>query len=227
MKKILTISLILALLISCTTTTTTTITSAWKISKDAPKKYKKLAILAMLPNLDTRTKLENILQDELSSKGIRARGTWSFTPFAGDAEMKKKLGYVGEKLRDVIRKKTIDFEIDGLLIITLLDAIKEERYVEGTSVGFSTAFATDMGGGMYGLPYYDYYSYVHTVSSTPGYYEDASTFFVETNLYDVATEKLVWSAQTTTKDLNAFEKEAEKYAKLIVSKMLKDKALIK
>jgi hypothetical protein len=102
---------------------------------------------------------------------------------------------------------------DAIFTLSLLDVKSEQRYVEGTTTGGYT-------------PHFDYYGrftgyWTHTypVVATPGYYVTDETYFVEANLFDVATEKILWSMQSAAynpKDINDFSK---KYTKLLVERL--------
>jgi hypothetical protein len=65
---------------------------------------------------------------------------------------------------------------DGIILMHLTDVDKSVSYSPGTSYG-----------GWYGYRY-----------STPGYFSEDKTFFVETNFYSVNPGKLLWSCTTST-----------------------------
>lgn len=73
--------------------------------------------------------------------------------------------------------------------------------------------------------YYDYdryypmvYGYVHE----PGYYTTHEYVQLESNLYDVDTEKLVWSAATETVDPREIQKVVDELSKVLVKQMQAD-----
>ncbi|MEO6168664.1 MAG: hypothetical protein ABIO46_08155 [Chitinophagales bacterium] len=65
---------------------------------------------------------------------------------------------------------------DGILLMRLNAVDKSVSYNEGTGYG-----------GWYGYRY-----------STPGYYSEDKNYIVETNLYSIQSNKLVWSATTSS-----------------------------
>jgi len=78
---------------------------------------------------------------------------------------------------------------DGLIVMRLTDVNETVNYQQG-----STSYYGGHYGGYYrGRPggYYGYYS-------TPGYYTQDRTFYVETSIFSLLTEKLLWSGTTTT-----------------------------
>ena len=58
-----------------------------------------------------------------------------------------------ETVQRKIKEAVARHEIDGLMMITLLDKEKEERYVQGSSFGVGGAYPYGGYGGVYGYPY--------------------------------------------------------------------------
>ncbi|WP_396171959.1 DUF4136 domain-containing protein [Flavobacterium sp.] len=89
---------------------------------------------------------------------------------------------VGELLKD---------GIEGIILMRLTDIAKTTDYVQGT---------TYYGGWGYGRGYYGGYGYGYGggMYGTPGYYEENKTYYVETTIYDVKSNKLLWSGTTST-----------------------------
>lgn len=82
--------------------------------------------------------------------------------------------------------------IEAIILMRLTDIAKTTDYVQGTSYyggwGYGRGYYGGYGGWGYGGSYY----------STPGYYEENKTYYVETNIYDVKSNKLLWSGTTST-----------------------------
>jgi hypothetical protein len=181
--------------------------------------YKKLAVLALLPNDQARVLVEKAVAASLTSRGVHAVTTWSEFVFANKPEIVKQAKLTDEQRKEIIRKKVTENNIDALLIITKFNSKTEERYVPGSSVSVGIGMP---GYPVYGYPYYGYYSYAYNVISEPGYYENVATYFVETNLYDVASEKLLWTGQTSTEVSNSFETDATQFGEVLVKRMIED-----
>ena len=88
--------------------------------------------------------------------------------------------------QQIIEQKLKNDGFDGVLYMRLKEVEKSVTYNQGT--GFH--------GG------YGWYGGYHA----PGYYSVDKTFVVETNLYDVAVNKLMWSTTTETINPKAIEK---------------------
>jgi len=131
---------------------------------------------------------------------------------------------------DVIKKKVIEKvaenNIDALMIITMFDKTKEERWVNDHNYA--------MGGtGYYGTPYgmrggyYDYYYYSMGTIYNTGYYVDDVTYFIECNLYDAKSEKLIWRAQTKSNNPKSVEEESKVLAYIVAKQLLNKKVITK
>jgi hypothetical protein len=82
--------------------------------------------------------------------------------------------------------------IEAIILMRLTDVAKTTDYVQGTAYygawGYGRGFYGGYGGWGYGGAMY----------GTPGYYEQNKTYYVETNVYDVKSNKLLWSGTTST-----------------------------
>lgn len=108
---------------------------------------------------------------------------------------------------------------DAVLTIALMDVKKEEVYNPGNSY-------TPVGRYDYYGTFFGYYNYREPQLFTPGYYSGSKTYFVETNFYAAATDKLLWSIQSSTYDPGSFENWFQDYSGTIISQ-LKKEGLIK
>jgi len=203
------------LILGCTSTK---LTYVYKTGEYNPASYKKMAVIAIAPKTHGRVEVEKAVVAELKSRGINAIETWSIFVFANDPELLKQAGFTGERRKEIIRQKVTENHIDALLTITLFDSRKEQRYVPGSS----TTVGIGVGAPVYGYPYAAYFGYAWEVTSEPGYYEDASTYFIESNLYDVASEKLLWTGQTKTTMNSSLATEAAGFSKVMVTRMIED-----
>jgi hypothetical protein len=222
-KQVPVLLLLISIVLGCTPSTK--LTTSMKAPDVAPKQFNKLAILAFLPDISNRATVEAAVEEQLRAQGIKGSVTFDLFPLAGDKELIQKMGLDPDSMKEIVRKKVTENAIDGLLTISLLDANREERYVEGSN--FSVGVPLNAVDPAYGYTYYDYYHYAYTTVSKPGYYIQSSTYFFESNLYDIASEALIWTAQTTTKDPDSVEKEAMVFGKIITKDLLRKKVVAK
>jgi len=189
--------------------------------------YNKIGIGVLIPSTPKRIIVESALEEKFKEKGINAVATFNMFPLAGKAkEIIAMAKPTKEEIRKVVDEGINKNNLDALMLVTLLDVKKEQRYVETSSVtiGMPGYGGTGYYGNSYSDPYRsgytDYYAYsVGTVYSN-GYYTEDVTYFIECNLYDVKTRKLIWTGHTKTVDLTTIEEEAPIFSKIIVENLL-------
>ena len=114
---------------------------------------------------------------------------------------------------DMPEKETIISTIqetgsETIFTVSLLDKETSTRYVPGTTTYYAPyGYGYAHYGGFYG-----YYSAVYPVVYDPGYYTTDKTYYIESNLYDAKTEKLLWSAQSQTLNPSDLEQFTNDYA---------------
>jgi len=237
MKNLIKASIVLVniiLLAACGTSSK--LVGTWKNDKLSNNSYQKLAVVAVFPNYSNRYLNERAVVKDLNDANIKAIPTYEIFPFAGKMGEIVSKSENPEALKERIKKKVEENNIDAIMIISVLDAQKEQRFVQDRSN------YNYMGGtGYYGTPvvvpgaammpfaygaYYNYYSYNVGHVYTSGYYVDDITYFVEFNLYDVGKEELLWSAQTKSMNINSVEEEAPKIASMVVKDLLSKNVIV-
>jgi hypothetical protein len=140
--------------------------------------YKKIVIVGATPQASTRRIYEDSFAAELQSRGITPVPSYTF-------------GDQGKLDKDAAIAKLKDIGADAVLVTRLVDKENYQTYYPPsyTTVAAPTAYY----GGWYG-----YYSMGYTYMSDPGYVANNEVYRVETNLYDLAGDKLVWSGITET-----------------------------
>jgi hypothetical protein len=96
-----------------------------------------------------------------------------------------------------------------VLLMRLADVEKETSYVPGTTTGFY---------GGYGR----FYGYGASMYSTPGYYQTDKNYFIETTVYSVSPNKLLWTGTTKTVNPSKIESAVNDIADVVSDKMKKD-----
>ena len=101
---------------------------------------------------------------------------------------------------------------DAILSISIID-VSAERYVRP-----ETKYVP--------LVYYDrfsnYYYRTEALVYKPGYFSLQARYFIETNLYEVKTGKLVWSGRSYAFDAHELERTLPSYAKKLFKELLKE-----
>jgi hypothetical protein len=190
-------------LMSCGSSTY--VTGSWKNPEVTQDPYESVMVTVLTPNMEAKRAIENHVVAELRDDGVNATSSLEKFPpnFLNDNPDK-----------DAILNKVKEENYSTILTINLLDSETETRYVEGTYAPYTTYGYY----GTFGTYYNNYYPTVYD----PGYYTTTRTYFIESNLYDINTEKLIWSAQSETYEPATLESAAEGLADAIVDEMEDD-----
>jgi hypothetical protein len=199
MKKIIFAILALSLLVSCTSTE---IVSSWKdpATTISGNQIDKILFIALVKNESYR----RVIEDKLVALS-KGKGVASYTFVTGSNLTKTD--------KEAITQRLKADGIDLIVIMRLLDVKAETRYVPGS--------------GMYGYGgYWGGYSYAAPMYYTPGYYTTDKKYLVETNVYSVKQDKLVWSGTTSSMNPSKIETTTAEIADAVIEKMTKEGFLL-
>jgi len=150
---------------------TTKLTQAWKDDQFRGT-IRKVVVLGVLMEPDTRKIFEDEFADRLRARGVEAVAGHKLI---ADAELKDK---------DVVIAKIRSFGADTVIVTRIVDKETEQVSVPGRG---------------YLVPrYYDYYGMYYSYVYKAGYTEVEGFADAETNLYRVGDEKRIWSGSTKT-----------------------------
>jgi hypothetical protein len=206
MKKLSWIALMIVITAGCTSSK---ITTSWKSENTVPQKYNKILVLGLIREVDRtlQQSMENHMVGDLKELGYPAVSSL--------AEFGPK---VFDKMdEDAAINKLKNSGIDAVITIVMLDKKKEQKYVPGNTLY---------------TPYNYYYNRFWGYRTTlymriyePGYYITETRYFWESNLYEMSTQKLVYSVQTESFDPVNSESMAHEYGNMIVKDMVKQNLL--
>lgn len=178
------------------------------------KKYSKVFIAVLTQNTSSKTILEYDLAATLNEQGYQT--VKSTDALSGSFRDNPNL------TKDDVLAKVRETNCDVILTVTLLDSKTETRYVPGTSVYAS--YAPYPAYGYYG-GFGTYYGYYAPAIYSSGYYTTDKTYFLESNLFDAASEKILWSVQSSTYNPDNIKEFSSRYCKLLVSQAKDDELL--
>jgi hypothetical protein len=142
-------------------------------------------VLAVTSRATVRAKLEDAFVRQLRAAGVDAMQSYKLVPYGEDPNL---IATVKDKLPAAGR--------DSVLVTHLVDVKAETVFIPATDIY-----------GTYGYSYpayYDrlgaYYTHSYAVVAAPAYTYEYRTYELETNLYDAATDKLVWTVSTETEE---------------------------
>jgi len=189
----------------------TEIAGSWR-NKDAPNTGLNTILVAALTNgTNARQILENDLATALNEKGYRTLKSIELLPPSLSSSIKPD--------RKALLKSITGTGADAILTVALIERETETRYIPG-----SVSYAPFPRFGYYGT-FWDYYNAWYPMLHDPGYYQENKVYFIETNLYDIKTEQLLWSAQSDTYNPTNLADFASEFSDIVVSQMEKDDIL--
>jgi hypothetical protein len=192
-------------LVACAASTE--ITAVWRNPENAGTSYKNICIAAITENVANKQVVEQEMSNQLKVNGVKSTKIVDILPykFTGNPEEK-----------NIILEKVRENKNDGILTFTLIKQKDETRYVPG-----SASYAPYGAYGSFG----GYYGYYGARMYDPGYYTQDEIYFIETNLYDVATEKLVWSVQSKTWNPSNINQFAQDFTRAITQQLIKSNVI--
>lgn len=191
-----------AMLSACASTK---VTAVWRDDTYAGMPREALVIL-----VTGQPVLRRVFEDEfvqqLKARRVEAVPGYSLLP------LDRKLD------KEEIAAATEKMKADTLFVTRLVDKKSYETYYPGS------VYATHAGPGGYG--WRDNYARGYTsYQATPGYVVQQTVLYIETQLYDVKTENLIWSVMTETQAESSVESEVKTFVKVIM-KNLTEKRLV-
>ena len=207
MKKIKWIGF--AFLLMAAGCTTSKITTSWKAENTVPKKYNKIMVLGLIREADRtiQENMENHLVGDLQQLG--------YTSVSSLKEYGPKVFDNMDEATALAKLKTSG--VDAVITIVLLDKQKERKYVPGNVYYSPYSY--------YSNRFWGYRTTLYNRIYEPGYYVTDTKYFWESNLYDMSTQKLVYSVQTQSFDPANSESMGHEYGQLIVKDMVKQSIL--
>lgn len=199
MKKIKWLAVLFLIVIS--SCGTSKITNTWKAENIPLSKYNKVLVLGLIKENDRsiQEKMENHFVGDLQALGYNAVS--SLKEYGPKAFDKMEEAAAIEKLKNS--------GVDAVLTIVLLDKEKERQYIPPN----------------YSNRFWGYHNYRYMRIYEPGYYVTNTKYFWESNFYEMADQKLLYSVQTQSFAPDNAESMGHEYGKMIVKNMVKQNIL--
>ena len=170
----------------------TQIVNAWQDPKFSGPPLKRIMVIGVTKQAGIRRTFEDQFVRELDAKGVP--GVASYTLIPEDGEVPK------ERLAQAVKESGVE----GVLITRLVK-------VEVQTQVYAAPYA--------GPPYFGFYGYYS--SAWVGYYDPPQIYSydivtAETNLFDAASDTLIWSGTTQTFSPRNVKKDARDFANVII-----------
>jgi hypothetical protein len=198
----------LAMLISCSQSQM--VMNSW-VNREELKgqTYNKVMILAMTQNWENRKTVEEALELAVEKEGKECvKSNEVLTPGTSTMTLRDK---------ELILQKVKELNCDAIFTVSVKDAKSSDRYVQGTVVAYAPYPYHSYYGSFNG-----YYGYMYPVMSTPGYYTNDKTYFLEANLFDASTGKILWSMQSDAYNPAGIKSFSREYAELVIYQIKKE-----
>ena len=182
----------------------TSVDDTWTAPDISKISFRKIMVVATFPDGATRRRAE----DALKAQVTRAECITSYSLLGVESDLKDLT-----KVTDVLKAAGVD----GVVIMRPVSDNKEIVYIPGT--------------GYYPRPYRTfrgYYSRDYALGSfyyEPGRYATDRVVQIETNIYEVAGERLIWSGATTSTNPGNLQNLIKDAAAAIREKLVDEKLL--
>ncbi len=197
----LTAALALTMMLALGSCAQTQIKGIWTDPTYQGGRLQKIMVLAVADNPNGRRIFENQFVAEFGRRGVEAIPSHRLLPDEGKHE------------KDTIRAAVEEAGVDAVVVTRM--------------VGMDIKF-TQGSGGVYAMPYshygsfYGYYSYSYAYVQAPPQYNAKETASLETNIYTVSDEKLVWTVLSKTFKKHSISDAIISITGTLIDRMIKD-----
>jgi hypothetical protein len=210
MKKYLFLLIIVFALSSCGSNTS--IVNSWRDPKItvAQENFKKVLVVVLVKDEASRRVAENRIA-------------------ASNPIFKTSYQYLNETIKDLTKEQKLkilqDENFDGVITMRLVSADKETTYVPGTYTGMYYGGFDGMYTGMYGYGFGNWYGMYSPNFYDPGYYQETTSYMVETNIFSLKENKLIWTGTTKSDYVTDLGQTVDAIMQTVVKEMRKDGSL--
>ncbi len=161
--------------------TSTTFVDTWKDPDATPITFKKVVAIAVVQDETNRRIVEDQICKNIKNPNTECVRSWTILP--------------QDRVSDVefAKKRISEGGFDGAITMRLVGVDEKTRQI---TTGYVASYATTP----YYNPFWGYYSYAWPVVYQSGTTDITQTVRVETNIYSVTQEKLLWSGISETID---------------------------
>lgn len=203
------------LLLAACNTTTTNFSQSYRNPGYEETVFKKVMVIGVAQDQESRQAFENAIVSAIAKEGGTSQASITVLPHE-------------EQVSEDQLHAAIDAGgFDAVLITRLLSIDKSKEYTPPKKYNNPrTRYYPASPGWGYGYGgFYGFYGTTFAEVHEPGYFETSTTLKLETNLYSVATNELVWTGQSETIDPTSID-DARASITHAVAKKLKAERLI-
>ena len=190
----------------------TSIVNSWRDPNItvAQEHFKKVLVVALVKDEASRRTAENRIA-------------------ASNPIFKTSYQYLNETTKQLTQDQKLkilqDENFDGVITLRLVSKEKETNYVPGTYTGMYYGGFDGMYAGMYGYGFGNWYGMYSPYFYDPGYYQETTSYMVETNIFSLKENKLIWTGTTKSEYVNDLGSTVDAIMEAVVKEMRKDGSL--
>lgn len=210
MKKHLIFLFAILILTSCGSNTT--IVNSWRDPKItvAQEHFKKVLVVALVKDEASRRVTENRIA-------------------ASNPIFKTSYEYLNETTKELTKEQKLkilqDENFDGVVTMRLVSTEQETTYVPGTYTGMYYGGFDGLYSGVYGYGFGNWYGMYSPTYYDPGYYQETTYYMVETNIFSLKDNKLIWTGTTKSDYVTDLGQTVDAIMQAVVQEMRKDGSL--
>lgn len=210
MKKYLILFIAVLALAGCGSNTS--IVNSWRDPNItvAQEHFKKVLVVALLKDEASRRTAENRIA-------------------ASNPIFKTSYQYLNESTKHLTQEQKLkilqDENFDGVITMRLVSKEKETNYVPGTYTGMYYGGFDGLYAGMYGYGFGNWYGMYSPYFYDPGYYQETISYMVETNVFSLKQNKLIWTGTTKSEYVNDLGSTVDAIMEAVIKEMRKDGSL--
>ena len=213
LRTLCTILIALSFLTACNKTKTS-ISQSYRNPGFEETVFKNLLVIGVASDKESREAFENAFAKAIAGAGGGAQPSWGVLPKEEQLE------------EDELRAAIEAGGFDGVLVTRLLSVDKDQKYTPASTYNNPrTRYYSGGGGGLYGYGFYGFYGTMYAQVHEPGYFETSTTLRLETNLYSVATDGLVWTAQSETVDPDSIPDARDSMTAAVANKLKQERLI--
>ena len=202
LKKISLFSMLVIFFLSLGACSSTSLVNRWNDPDYKGPLLQKILVIGIIKDDIKRRSFEQEFSNLMAGNGITGVPSYTLLPDLQGADEKEEILAVVEKVG-----------ADGVLVVTLHGVSKEKRDVPP-----SIDYIPTMG---YGYGMYGYYGMRHTAVYRPGYTVTDTVVRMDTKLFAVSSEKMIWAGKTESFNASSSSAIVSELEKLVISDMKK------
>lgn len=180
----------------------TKLTHTWVDETYQGEPISNILVIGVTYKEENRKSFEEKFVVQLKAAGVEAVSSSKVIPMPSDLELKK------EEILKAVNK----YKNDAVIITHLIGVEEKESY---------SRLETNQ------ADYYGYYGWAFSHAHESGYYRTKTLVRLSTHLYDVKTEKLIWSGKSESLDPGSTTQVIDDVVEVLIKDLQKNKLLPK